>query len=94
MGLNPEQIFREEIRAHLGQLNFGAAAKLAELCQKRALSDVEVSELYGWSPSTLRRWRSEGIGPKFIRDGRMVYYRVSDLEAYISSRAVRTRDQQ
>ena len=94
MSLNQEQIFREEVRAILGQVDFSKVARLAELRQKHALSDVEVSELYGWAPSTLRRWRSEGVGPKFIRDGRMVFYRVGDIESYISSRAVRTRDQQ
>lgn len=92
--MNQEQIFREEVRAMLVHVDFGKAAHLAELRQKHALSDVEVSELYGWAPSTLRRWRCEGIGPKFIKDGRMIFYRVTDLDAYISSKAVRTRDQQ
>lgn len=92
--MSPEQIFREEVKAILSQVDFSKVTRLAELRQKHALSDVEVSELYGWSPSTLRRWRSDGIGPKFIRDGRMVYYRITDIESYISSRAVRTRDQQ
>lgn len=35
------------------------------------------------SARTLQRWRFVGIGPKFLKLGRMVRYRRSDLDAYI-----------
>ena len=38
------------------------------------------------SPRTLQRWRVEGVGPKWIKVGRLVRYRRSDLEAYLETR--------
>ncbi len=32
---------------------------------------------------TMARWRSQGVGPKFIKIGRRVCYRDSDLEAWL-----------
>lgn len=37
------------------------------------------------SPATLRKWRWEGKGPKFIKVGRKVAYRDSDIAAFIDS---------
>jgi hypothetical protein len=38
------------------------------------------------SPRTLERWRSEEKGPPFIRVGRLVRYRRSDLRAWLAKR--------
>jgi Helix-turn-helix domain len=35
---------------------------------------------------TLERWRQTGEGPRFIRLGRQVRYRQSDLDAWLESR--------
>lgn len=37
---------------------------------------------------TLERWRTEGTGPKFIRLGRRVLYRRSDLEDFVRRRTL------
>lgn len=37
------------------------------------------------SRSTLQSWRYSGRGPRFIKLGRMVRYRVTDVEAYLSA---------
>lgn len=37
-------------------------------------------------PTTLEQWRWNGKGPKFIKMGRSVRYRKSDLEEFISER--------
>ena len=34
------------------------------------------------SERTLQRWRLEGAGPKFLKLGRMVRYRKSDLDSW------------
>jgi len=34
------------------------------------------------SERTLQRWRLEGVGPKFLKLGRLVRYRKSDLESW------------
>ena len=36
------------------------------------------------SNRTMQRWRSEGIGPKFLKIGMFVRYRLSDLEEFRS----------
>ncbi len=37
------------------------------------------------SEASLERWRSEGIGPKFLKLGGRVIYREVDIEAYEES---------
>ena len=46
----------------------------------------------GWlgvTPYTLRRWRSEGRGPGWVRVGRLARYRLADLVAYAEANAVK-----
>ena len=40
-------------------------------------------------PFTRAHWRSDGLGPAFLRLGRHVYYRGSDLNAWLETRVVR-----
>lgn len=37
------------------------------------------------SVHTLRSWRQKKIGPPFVKVGRSVKYRLSDVEAYLDS---------
>lgn len=37
------------------------------------------------SGRTLQRWRLEGIGPKFLKLGRLVRYRQSDLDRWVAA---------
>ena len=39
------------------------------------------------SPKTLRKWRCVGGGPVFIKVGRAVRYRQSDLDDFVAERA-------
>ena len=39
------------------------------------------------SSRTLQRWRLEGVGPVFVKLGRLVRYRQSDLEHFLNERA-------
>jgi len=43
----------------------------------------QASEYLGLAVSTLNKWRCLGGGPVFIKMGRAVRYRVSDLEAFL-----------
>jgi hypothetical protein len=36
--------------------------------------------------ATIRRWRLEGKGPRYIKVGRLVKYRISDVRAFLDSR--------
>ncbi|WP_305909598.1 helix-turn-helix domain-containing protein [Methylomarinum sp. Ch1-1] len=54
------------------------------------MSDVllctkEVSKRYGFTMAWLEQQRWRGTGPKYIKIGRMVKYRVADIEEYLKS---------
>ncbi len=50
------------------------------------LNQVELSRRLGVACRTLERWRWQGLGPKFIKIGGRVKYRLVDVEAYEQSR--------
>lgn len=39
----------------------------------------------GIKPTTMEIWRVQGVGPRFIKCGRLVRYSVADLDAYLES---------
>lgn len=50
------------------------------------LNEIEAARFLKLSRSFLRQSRVRGDGPAFIKAGRAVRYRVSDLEAWITRR--------
>jgi predicted DNA-binding transcriptional regulator AlpA len=52
------------------------------------LSQREAATLLHLSERTLERFRVSGTGPKFVRLGRSIRYRLADIEAFIASRIV------
>jgi predicted DNA-binding transcriptional regulator AlpA len=50
------------------------------------LNQREVAFALRLSERTVERFRVTGLGPKFIKLGRRVLYRQSDLDEYIASR--------
>lgn len=52
------------------------------LAHNTYLTPIQLSELWGVSEATLRKWRWEGKGPKFVKLGAKVVYRLVDIEAY------------
>lgn len=52
---------------------------------------MTTEEAAGWlgvQPYTMRRWRSEGRGPRWVRVGRLSRYRFDDLTAWAEAQAV------
>jgi predicted DNA-binding transcriptional regulator AlpA len=47
------------------------------------IGEHEVSTMTDLSVLTLRRWRSQGKGPRFLKLGGAVRYRLSDVEAWL-----------
>lgn len=43
---------------------------------------VELARRWKLSPRTLERWRWTGEGPKFVKLGGRVVYRLEDVEAF------------
>jgi predicted DNA-binding transcriptional regulator AlpA len=48
----------------------------------------EVAQRLGVAEITLRKWRISGSGPRYIRCGANVRYRVGDIESWLASRTV------
>jgi excisionase family DNA binding protein len=53
----------------------------------RLLTEREAANLLSISSRTLQAWRSNGGGPTFVRVGRVIRYRRSDLIAWIEKNA-------
>lgn len=47
----------------------------------------------GLNPRTLENQRVRGEGPSFIRIGRTIRYRVTDLDAFVEARVARSTAQ-
>jgi excisionase family DNA binding protein len=48
------------------------------------LTTDQAAECLGVAGITLRKWRLYGGGPRFVRLGRAVRYRLGALEAYVA----------
>ena len=46
------------------------------------LNQTQLAERWNISPRTLERWRWVGDGPRYLKIGGRVVYRVEDIEAY------------
>ena len=46
----------------------------------------EAASLLKSNPRTLERWRTTGDGPTFVKLGRRVAYRLSDLQVFVNER--------
>ncbi len=46
------------------------------------LNQIELSRRWRVSHRTLERWRWQGVGPRYLKIGGRVVYRLEDIEAY------------
>jgi hypothetical protein len=51
--------------------------------QPKPLDSKRAAEILGRSPSTLKRWRAEGLGPKYVRIRGRVRYHPQVLDDFI-----------
>ena len=52
------------------------------------MSDIKAAPLLDLSVHTLRKMRSQGNGPAYLKIGKSCKYRMSDIQAYIEKSAV------
>ncbi|TAL32082.1 MAG: DNA-binding protein [Phenylobacterium sp.] len=52
------------------------------------LTTPEVADLLQVAEITLRKWRLNGAGPRFVRCGANVRYRRDDIDQWIADRTV------
>jgi predicted DNA-binding transcriptional regulator AlpA len=49
------------------------------------LDEREVARITRMSVSTVQKWRFDGIGPKYLKIGKSVRYRLADVRRFINS---------
>ena len=49
------------------------------------LTERDVAEILAIEPTTLRRWRWSGIGPRFRKIGAAVRYHPADIDAFVDA---------
>jgi hypothetical protein len=59
--------------------------------QDKILTDPQFTQTYNFSPRTTETWRRNGNGPPFLRIGRRVFYRLSDIEAWLATKRFKSR---
>lgn len=62
---------------------------MAEIVPIRHFNQVDLSRRWSLSPRTLERWRWLGQGPRFLKVGGRVLYRLEDIEAYEAEQLAR-----
>ena len=64
------------------------AAAPTDTPRRPVVDTMGAAEYLGLHARTLDNWRSQGRGPRYVRVGRRIVYRVHDLEAYLDDRTV------
>jgi hypothetical protein len=59
-----------------------AEANLVERARLVHLNQVQLARRWALSPRTLERWRWPQEGPKYVKVGGRVLYRLEDIEAF------------
>ena len=59
---------------------------------RERLDVADAAEYLGLSASALNKYRSAGKGPRYLRIGNRVFYRMADLDAYVEKGVVETTD--
>lgn len=57
---------------------------------RQVLTQKQAASMLGISPATMQMWRWQNIGPRYLKLGRLVRYRLQDIEAYLASKTKET----
>jgi hypothetical protein len=60
------------------------------LMTTKHLNQVDLSRRWSLSPRTLERWRWQGFGPRYLKIGGRVVYRLEDIEVYEAEKVQET----
>jgi hypothetical protein len=58
------------------------------------MTDDEFGVISGAAKVTRATWRRDGVGPKFLKIGRRIFYRRTEVLAWFASREARTTAEQ
>jgi predicted DNA-binding transcriptional regulator AlpA len=70
-----------------------ACIDMKQKVSKRLLNEHEVAGTCGISVLTLRKWRNQRRGPRFLKIGCLVRYRQQDVSAWIDGQKAVTCEQ-
>lgn len=59
--------------------------RLEDLSPRALLSEKQVETFFGLKAGTLRNWRVAHRGPRFLKVGRSVRYRVCEIERFLTN---------
>ena len=60
--------------------------------RKGLLDPPTVAEDFGVTVQRLAEWRHKGIGPNYVKVGRLIRYRAEDINAWLDANTVKTGD--
>ena len=60
--------------------------------QNQRVDTSKAAKILGLRPGTLEVWRSTRRGPRFLKIGRKVFYKIEDLESFANAHVVETVD--
>jgi len=53
--------------------------------QSKFLDSTQLAERLTNRKNTIEGWRVKGIGPRYVKIGRLVRYRIEDVEAWLEA---------
>lgn len=53
--------------------------------QPALMNDVDLAQHLGISVAALRKWRTLGRGPRYLKIGNLVRYRREDIDAFLNA---------
>lgn len=56
------------------------------------MDEAALADFVGVTLKTLQKWRWQRTGPTFVKMGRLIRYRREDVERWLESQLVTTRD--
>jgi hypothetical protein len=83
--MDQESIIKEAISE-----TFAPVARLERLKALEYLRPDEVAELFPLPVNTLQKLRAAGIGPKYIKRSKSVYYKAQDVRDYLDAHRQQT----
>jgi len=61
---------------------------MMEADNQKYLNTKELSQYLGVSIATIQRWRGDGVGPVYIKQGTIVRYDICDVEEWIEAHKI------
>lgn len=79
-------LFVEAVRAQVDELIEARIPPARTVPEDRVLLTAgDVSIMTGFTESTLANWRASGSGPRYVKIGSAVRYRIEDFEEWLSA---------